>query len=430
MESVSCVTQLSCVQPVTNVKNAAPNLPVGARLQNFWQSWLDLGAGPKVVQILKDGYTLPFRIWPRFTYGYKLLCQSPQEQLPAGGITSAYRQECCRTSKTPNISGVFQPTIFSPKTQQQVKTYTRFEQTESFPQNGEIQDGDTGNHQNVSPTRGVGYLNRFQGRLLPYTNTGTVQEISEISCPRSDIPVQGSALWSVHSTLGVHCNSKRGETDGHSQGYKDPPVPRRLVGESHIPPGLFPTYSNSGENMSKIRLAGEFGQVGAGSKADLRFCRLPVRPQGRSGPIDPRPVAEPSGQNIRNNVTSDLSCPTVHVPDRFTNSHRKASSPRPTTHETHTVASQATLENTRVTKKSDSNSQLPVPSFTMVATGRQRSHSPTITPFKACYANLYRRIKRRVGRSLKRTHCQRDLVTARKQTAYKLFGTQGSVSCL
>ena len=32
VKSVSCVTQLSCVQPVTNVKNAASNLPVGARL--------------------------------------------------------------------------------------------------------------------------------------------------------------------------------------------------------------------------------------------------------------------------------------------------------------------------------------------------------------------------------------------------------------
>ena len=53
----------------------------------------------------------------------------------------------------------------------------------------------------------------------------------------------------------------------------------------------------------------------------------------------------------------------------------------------------------------------------MVATGRQRSHRPTITPNKTCSANLYRRIKRRVGRSLKQTHCQRDLVTARKQTA-------------
>ena len=67
VKSVSGVTQLSCVQPVTNVENAAPNLPVGARLQNFWQTWLDLGAGPKVVQILKEGYTLPFRIWPRLT---------------------------------------------------------------------------------------------------------------------------------------------------------------------------------------------------------------------------------------------------------------------------------------------------------------------------------------------------------------------------
>ena len=38
-----------------------------ARLQNFWRKWLDLGAGPKVVQILKEGYTLPFRIWPNLS---------------------------------------------------------------------------------------------------------------------------------------------------------------------------------------------------------------------------------------------------------------------------------------------------------------------------------------------------------------------------
>ena len=67
VKSASCVTQLSCVKPVTNVKNVASNLPVGARLQNFWQTWLDLGAGPKVVQILKEGYTLPFRIRPKLT---------------------------------------------------------------------------------------------------------------------------------------------------------------------------------------------------------------------------------------------------------------------------------------------------------------------------------------------------------------------------
>ena len=36
-------------------------------LQNFWQTWLEMGAGPKIVQTLKDGYTLPFRIRPNLT---------------------------------------------------------------------------------------------------------------------------------------------------------------------------------------------------------------------------------------------------------------------------------------------------------------------------------------------------------------------------
>ena len=104
----------------------------------------------------------------KVTQGYQLLCESPQEQLPVGGITSAHSQKCCRTSKKSHFSGVFQQTISSPKTQQQVATYPGSEQTESFPQGGEIQDGNTGNHQDVPPTRGVGYLNRFQRRLLPY----------------------------------------------------------------------------------------------------------------------------------------------------------------------------------------------------------------------------------------------------------------------
>ena len=42
VKSVSCVSQLCCVRPVTNVKNVASNLPVGARFQNFLQTWLDL----------------------------------------------------------------------------------------------------------------------------------------------------------------------------------------------------------------------------------------------------------------------------------------------------------------------------------------------------------------------------------------------------
>ena len=59
VKSVSGVTQLSCAQSVANVRNVVPNLPVGARLQNFWRTWLELGAGvkgnPPPLKILPPG---------------------------------------------------------------------------------------------------------------------------------------------------------------------------------------------------------------------------------------------------------------------------------------------------------------------------------------------------------------------------------------
>ena len=276
----------------------------------------------------------------------------------------------------------------------------------------------------------MGHLSRLQRCLLPYTNTGTIQEIPTIPCPGPDLSVQSTAFWSVHSAHGVHCVSKGGEIDGHTPGYKDPPVPRRLVGESQVLSNLSPAHPKLSQNMPGLRLAGEFREIRTGTQTGLRLCRLPVRPQVRPGPTDPGPVAKPSGQDTNTFVTTGLSGPAVHVPDRSSNSHRKASSPRPTTHETHTVASQKQLEGPRISREDYPSTKDPAPSFTMVAKGRQCASRSTITPSKTCAANFYRCIKRRVGRSLKRVHCKRVLVGAGKQAAHKLSGTQSSFSSL
>ena len=301
------------------------------------------------------------------------------------------------------ISGLLQLTFLGSKTTHPLETYSRSEQTKPF-----------GDHQDLPPTRGVGYLNRFQGRQLPYTYTGTIKEIPEISHPRSGIPVQGPAIRFAHSTHGVHCDTKGGETDGYTQGFKNPPVPR-LVGESQIPPGLSPTYTGTSINVSAIGLAGELREIRAGAQTRLRFCRLSVRPQVWSGPTDSGPVAEPSRENTETAIPTGLPGPGIHALDRFTNSYRKASSSRPTSYKTHSVAS---LEGTRITRKGDPNPQVPAPPFTMVAEGRQCTYRPTITPNITCSANIYRRIKRRVGRSLRRAHCKRYLLPSGRQAAF------------
>ena len=307
---------------------------------------------------------------------------------------------------------------------------TGFKQTKPFSPDRKIQNGNSRNHQNIPPTRRVGHLSRFQRCLLPYTNTGTIQEISQISCPGPDVPVQSTALWPIHSAHGVHCISKGGQTYGHSQGYKNPPVPRRLVGESHIPTSLSPTHPDSSQNVPGLRLVGESREIRAGAQANLRLCGLSVRPRVRSGQTHPGPVAKPSGQDKISFTATDLSGPAVYVPDRSVNGHRKTSPPRPATYETHTVASQKQLEGTGILREGHPSAQVPSPSLTLVASGKQCAPRSTFTPYKTCSANLYRRNKRRVGRSLKRAHCQRVLVGAGKQVAYKLSGTKSSFSSL
>ena len=61
MNNVSGVDQLCSVKHVSNVQTVIKDLPVGARLNQFWETWEALGAGPKVIQMFKEGYTIPFQ---------------------------------------------------------------------------------------------------------------------------------------------------------------------------------------------------------------------------------------------------------------------------------------------------------------------------------------------------------------------------------
>ena len=88
---------------------------------------------------------------------------------------------------------------------------------------------------------------------------------------------------------------------------------------------------------------------------------------------------------------------------------------RPVTHETYTMAFEEQLEGTGITRKGDPHPQVSTPTSEMVAGGRQCASRSTITPTETFSENLYGRIKRRVGRSLKRAHCKGRLVLSRSK---------------
>ena len=150
----------------------------------------------------------------------------------------------------------------------------------------------------------------------------------------------------------------------------------------------------------------------------------------RSGRVRPTPDRWQSLQDKIQTLLSLPACPVRQFMSLIGLLTATEKQVRPTTHETHTVASQKQLEGTRISREDYPSTKDPAPSFTMVAKRRQCASRSTVTPSKTCTANFYRRIKRRVGRSLKRAHCKRVLVGAGKQAAHKLSGTQSSFSNL
>ena len=117
--------------------------------------------------MLKEGYTLPFQSRPSLTRSPKIInCYAHlyRNLYWLEALHQLMDKEWCSRASSKSL-GFFNLSWFQNHTT--IETYSRSEQTKPF-----------GDHQDHPPTMGVGYLNRFQGRLLPYTNAGTVQDIS------------------------------------------------------------------------------------------------------------------------------------------------------------------------------------------------------------------------------------------------------------
>ena len=108
-----------------------------------------------------------------------------------------------------------------------------------------IQNGDPRDNKDLPTSRGVGYLHRFQRRILPHTNKHPVQEVHAVSHSRQNLPIQSTTIWSLNCTNGVYNSGQRGQVTCTAGGYKDPPVSRQLVDESQVPPNLSSAHTQT-----------------------------------------------------------------------------------------------------------------------------------------------------------------------------------------
>ena len=140
--------------------------------------------------------------------------QSLQKQVFEGGVAVPDYKTVRRKSSGSGLSGLLQPAVHSSQTKQQMASNLGFEQTQSFPPLGNLQNGNSGDHPTIPSKRRMGHIAGFQRCLFPYSHQPKVEEVSQVSPARSNLPVQGSAVRPSDGSFGIHKGGEGGEIDG------------------------------------------------------------------------------------------------------------------------------------------------------------------------------------------------------------------------
>ena len=330
-----------------------------------------------------------------------------------------------RKSVSSIISGLLQPVVPGSKTQQKMEAHSRPKSTEPVPCSGNVQDGNSGDHQTLPATGGVGHFAGFQRRLFSHPHKPQVAKISQVPHKRSDLSVHSTSIWSVDGSVGVHKGGQRGKTHGSIAGYSNPPIPRRLVTESPMA-GNLPSYPDPFGPLPLSRLGSQHGQVKAGSPTNLRLRRLSFRPISGVSQTNSGQVEESISEAQPSPGTGMLHSQAVHVFNQPSDSNRKTSSIGAAAYVAHSMAPEKALACPGISGKGHSNSFISPCTFKVVVRPGQGALRSTLTPSSTRPSTDYRRLKRRLGRSLRQLHGKRSLVRVRKRLAHKFVGAQGS----
>ena len=107
-----------------------------------------------------------------------------------------------------------------------METNHRSKSIKPVPQHWYFQDGNSGNHPNITPERGVGHIAGFQRHIFPHPNPSQVSQVHEVLSEQADLPVYCPSFRFGHSPTGVYKGGQGSKAHATDKGDKNPPVPR------------------------------------------------------------------------------------------------------------------------------------------------------------------------------------------------------------
>ena len=247
--------------PPNDSLKASLSPPVGGRLHSFRRDWLTNKCSDNVLNIITNGYVLPFISKqnlvraPLIQSGYKAL---QKDQALAFCIHSLV---CNRKGGKCKISWVLQSPVSCTQASPKVEPSNRPKQAQHLLTCRKVQNGNTRVHQGLSDSRGMGLVDRPIRRLPSHPHPPVLKEVPKVLPQITGVPVHLPSLRASHSPSGPYNDCKRSEADGPDKGNQTLPVPGRLAYQAPVSGRSTSEHSDSGRSDPVLRVDNKSGEI-------------------------------------------------------------------------------------------------------------------------------------------------------------------------
>ena len=295
-------------------------------------------------------------------------------------------------------SGFLQSLGPGSKTRQPLEASNRPKLSQPIPGHIKVQDGDSRIHTSFPQKERMGHLYRPHRRLPPHTHSPSITQVPPVLPQGRLLPVHQPPFRSSHSSLDLHQYSQGSQTLSLTTGNTYSSIPRRLADPCPLPGGVSQTDPKVVKPNSGVGFPGEPQKVRTGTFSEGRFpffTRFGAC-QAYSGQMD-----EASGYVPSPVVEVCYQCKDSYVHHWITCINGEDSQIGQNAYQTFSMASQDSLEISDASGYSNPLESEDDTTRGMVVRPQKRATRRVSPPKGTRKTDLYRRLKRRLGRTLR-----------------------------
>ena len=337
-------------------------------------------------------------------------------------------KECNQKCGKCKISRVLQSPVPSTQASPKVEASHRPKQAQHFSTCRKVQNGNSRVHQDLPDSRGVGIVDRSVGRLPTHPHPPKLKEIPKVLLQVTGVPVHLPPIRTSHSPPGLYNDCKGSETNGPVQRTQSSPIPGWLADQVPVSGGSPSEHSGGGRPNSVLGLDNKSGKIRTETYSGVfvRGLRIPSRfspCKTHSGEM-----AQASGFDPKTRVKTCFDCKMFDVANWVACLNRENGPGGTPSHEALSVSFQGALEISSVAGQPPSLDRIHCSPPRLVAKSLKRDERCRPSSQGPQYPTLYRRLKRRLGHSLRSKFYKGSVVRSAKKATHKRPRIEGSLT--